>query len=571
MEKRELNMICSYTILGLLLISFSIAAQDINDVRLFEKADAYYRQNDYGKSAQYYAVLVKQNPVNGEWWDRLGQSYYYLKNYDEAITAFKQAIRLGEDLSSTYYNIACCYALSGDNENALINVEQSILHGMKNYSNLKNDPDLESIRSESRFLALYGGGVSHDADRVKGWRFDIDFLKDKIHEVHYNPYRYISKEEINKKLEELKKAVPDLSDFQLMKEIFILVTKLGDGHTYLHPPYSEYSSKFKFHVLPIQFYVFADGVFVFGADENHKNLVGKKVITIEDVPVESLVENAQKYLGSDNKMSALHEGTKFMTNYEFYVMEGLITQGEPLRIKVADESGKNIYELSPVGELKYSESGFIRNGWTYIPDVSKNPLPLYLKNTNKIYWFEYLPEYKLVYFQLNSVSSIKNESIWDFAQRLKAFVDTSDVEYFVTDLRLNGGGNSYLNRAIINLLVSTPKINQYGKLFTITGRITFSAAQNLSTDLEYRTNTIFVGEPTGSKPNFIGETNRLKLPWSDLTVSLSDRYHQGGAGHSDEYRTWIAPQIYTPVTSEEFKDNVDPAMDAIIDYIKASK
>ena len=48
----------------------------------------------------------------------------------------------------------------------------------------------------------------------------------------------------------------------------------------------------------------------------------------------------------------------------------------------------------------------------------------------------------------------------------------------------------------------------------IIGRDTFSAAQNTISELERRTKAILVGEPTGSSPNFIGESLAIPLPYS---------------------------------------------------------
>jgi len=42
------------------------------------------------------------------------------------------------------------------------------------------------------------------------------------------------------------------------------------------------------------------------------------------------------------------------------------------------------------------------------------------------------------------------------------------------------------------------------------GRETFSAAQNLLTDITKYTNAILVGEPNGSKPNHVGEAGWFK-------------------------------------------------------------
>ncbi|MFB3084243.1 MAG: hypothetical protein ACE1Z4_12465, partial [Gammaproteobacteria bacterium] len=64
---------------------------------------------------------------------------------------------------------------------------------------------------------------------------------------------------------------------------------------------------------------------------------------------------------------------------------------------------------------------------------------------------------------------------------------------------------NFLVKPVIDGAVRSEKINEYGKLFVIIGRETFSACQNFVNRMERETNVLFVGEPTGSRPNFVGE------------------------------------------------------------------
>ena len=131
---------------------------------------------------------------------------------------------------------------------------------------------------------------------------------------------------------------------------------------------------------------------------------------------------------------------------------------------------------------------------------------------------------------------------------------------------INLGGNSDLNPLIIKLLMSE-KINIRGKLFTVIGNRTFSAAQNLASDIENYTEAIFIGEPTGSRPNFIGEINPFKLPYSGLVISSSNMYHQHGS-YSTDTRTWIAPDIYVDFSFSDYKNGIDPVLEKILEFKK---
>jgi hypothetical protein len=150
-----------------------------------------------------------------------------------------------------------------------------------------------------------------------------------------------------------------------------------------------------------------------------------------------------------------------------------------------------------------------------------------------------------------------------FVDSLFTAIDSLQLDRVILDLRNCGGGNSEYNKYLIAALLQHPTINQLGHLFVIIGRATFSAAINLVTDPEYRTQATFIGEPTGSSPNFIGESTVLKLPYSGLWFVVSNRYHQGGANNSLDKRPWIAPDILIELSSEDYRTNRDPVMATI--------
>ena len=90
-----------------------------------------------------------------------------------------------------------------------------------------------------------------------------------------------------------------------------------------------------------------------------------------------------------------------------------------------------------------------------------------------------------------------------------AFADTHPVDRFVLDERLNGGGNNGLCRPMIHAFIRSDVVNQPGKLFTVIGRQTFSAAVNCVNHMRIDINTLFVGEPTANRPNMSKLTVRL--------------------------------------------------------------
>jgi hypothetical protein len=104
------------------------------------------------------------------------------------------------------------------------------------------------------------------------------------------------------------------------------------------------------------------------------------------------------------------------------------------------------------------------------------------------------------------------------------------------------------------------------RIFVITDGGTFSAAQNFVNRMERWTNAVFVGEPAGSRLNFVGETSEVILPYSGLRLSISNRYWQDSDPGDD--RPWVYPDVPAPVTGADYFANRDPALQAIFAIIE---
>ena len=238
---------------------------------------------------------------------------------------------------------------------------------------------------------------------------------------------------------------------------------------------------------------------------------------------------------------------------------GFAEAGKPVVLDVEDAAGQaRRVELEPLAKPTDYKT------WVRAAAGQDQPLPRSLAQLNKTYWFEPLSEQKAIYFQFNGVGNSGNETFRNFCQRLFAAVAEPQVECLVIDMRYNGGGNTFLNVPLIEGIIRSEKLSEPGRLFVIIGRDTFSAAQNTVSELERRTKAILVGEPTGSCPNFIGESVHVALPCSGWGVSISDLWWQHSMAM--DYRNWTPPVLYAPPTAEAFRAHRDPAMETIWRY-----
>lgn len=100
------------------------------------------------------------------------------------------------------------------------------------------------------------------------------------------------------------------------------------------------------------------------------------------------------------------------------------------------------------------------------------------------------------------------------------------------------------------------------------GRGTYSAAQNLLTEISTQTNAILVGEPSSSKPSSIGEAGWFQPPYSKLLGMAASQYHK--SSEAEDFREWIAPHIPVNVSSTDYFNGTDEALDILIEIIEAT-
>jgi hypothetical protein len=191
-----------------------------------------------------------------------------------------------------------------------------------------------------------------------------------------------------------------------------------------------------------------------------------------------------------------------------------------------------------------------------------------LQDTERVFLTHSLASHAALYFQLNQVADSPDTTLAALAAQLRATLTSTGARNLIVDVRHNSGGNNLLLQPLLDAIAGFAEGSHERRVFVITGRATFSAAQNFITRLERRLpRVVFAGEPSMSSPNFTGEDNPLQLPFSGLMVGISNRYWQDSA--PDDVRPWIEPHLPAVLTSEDWLANRDPALDAVLRAISA--
>jgi hypothetical protein len=512
--------------------------------------------------------LTEQYQNDSDIYYILGLSYYQTEQYQNAITALKNTLDLGgtnlsgiptgsRPSNDIMIKIAMAYALHGDKSSAMLWLQKGFAARYDEKPFLKDDPAFEAFKQDQDFLLLFGNDTQEEITREEAWAKDLDYLEKRILELHYNLHRALTETDFTKSFLELKSSIDSLSDEQIIVALMRIFGGLGNGHNLILATSPKMGALKK---LPIHFYQFNDGVFIINADENFEQWIGYKVESIENTPVEEALQKTNAVNPRDNAMQTLWWGPYYMILPDVLESLGIIKNANQVTITLSDKKGKaQKVKMNPIS-------------WNYnflnIPELKIEPQPLFLSKMDDPYWFKLLPEYSTVYIQFNVVTQKEEQSIEDFNMELRKQITQNKTENLILDLRHNHGGDGSLLPPMLKTIMNFEFKNPNGKIFVIMGRGTFSAGQNLLTDITNFTNAILVGEPSGSKPNHIGDAGWFQLPYSGLKGIVSTQFHQTST--AEDNRKWIAPHIPVSLSSTDYFNGTDKALNFILEVIKTS-
>jgi len=385
------------------------------------------------------------------------------------------------------------------------------------------------------------------------WREDLHFLAKELPKTHQNLFHTMARERFEAAVAELDQRIPALARHQVIVGLARIVALIGDGHSRIDLCDGP---NVGFRRYPLRLYLYSDGLFIQAAGAQHAQVVGARVVAIGDTQIGQAYARARDIIPRDNEVWVKHAAPGLLVIPEVLHGLDLIRDMEQATLTVEMPTGdRTTVELRPCPHDAPIE-------WLDAAAQADAPTPLWLRAPENNFWFTYLPDTQTLYVQYNSVRDKPEETIAEFFDKVFTFAGARQIDRFILDIRRNGGGNGYLNQPIIHGLIKRDQINQPGKLFTIIGRGTFSAAMMLADDLEKHTKTLFVGEPTGASPNMYGDAEKIVLANNGLEVWASGLHWV--YSEPRDRRPWIAPNIPAELSSADYRARRDPALEAIL-------
>lgn len=386
------------------------------------------------------------------------------------------------------------------------------------------------------------------------WQADLDQLAAALLENHPDAFAQVSRSDFEAALLALQSDIPHMTDHAIMLRMAGLTGLLDDGHTRLTLPRQQTMLGFNpshssdpepsdprlvFDQLPIAMEPFADGIFVVDSDDAHRDLIGARVVAFGAIDVETALDAAATSVSAEN------DGARRLLAADRLSLVPVLAN---IGVR-ADSCGVRVEFQSRAGDFQRCLSAQPGSMTTSLASARLTPFGR----------TDHSPE-GLTVFRLDEIT---DNAARPLRAAIREAIDTAerDGDRLVIDLRRNTGGNNALNRAVVLAILESGEINRLGRLYVLIGPKTFSAAQSLINSLQYYTPVIFVGEPSGARPDHFGDSQKTTLDQSGLTLRVSSLHWSSGVG--GDLRNATYPQLAVQPTGEQFFSGHDVALERI--------
>jgi heme/copper-type cytochrome/quinol oxidase subunit 4 len=365
------------------------------------------------------------------------------------------------------------------------------------------------------------------------WVEDIEFLDETLHK---HPAYNDSLGGIVSNLRFEVEKTRTLDDYQAIQAAMKMVSTFKDGHSYVMP----FQLYLKTRYLPIQTYEFEDGVYITAS--KHKDLVGGKIVSINNHRIEDLLNGITPLIGADNSSFTKYQSAMYIPNLDILKILDSTTSTAEANIKVVVNDKEITENIASVTMQRWLF-------WSLAPTDDWRPVGhnIRSKKNNVVKKND-----TLLYMTFNQTGP--EAVLTEIGNNLRNEVYGSKIKHLIIDMRNNTGGDNTSYNDLIKALTEV-KID----LTLFTSRKTFSAGINFISELKLKRNFRIIGEQTGAGHNHYGDAQTIFLPHSGLMLSISTREW---AFIPEIHENTIEPDQWIRYTSSDYFSHADPWMNA---------
>lgn len=375
-------------------------------------------------------------------------------------------------------------------------------------------------------LSLSGLNAQSDAG---AWADDIALVQRELPRRHPDLFRFYAREAFEADMAALSAHLEGKSDLQIGLELQAILARFQDANTKVDLTPLLQQGK----VIPIGLGWYAGGMYVSGTVKKFGVALGKRVLEINGMPVETALERLSRFFPCENPEALRRDGPQWLRFPEAMRMAG-VSADDSLALLLVDEKGQRYFLKTYPVDFKKDKTGLQPVQYTpNDPDLRWNPV-------KQVFSLNWLEADRIVYLQYNgcfsqemqlalgdSLGAQQLPPFQPLADSLVAILDRHPDARFFFDLRFNTSGMPADGIDLAQRLGLLPAINQPNRLYIALNRYSAGPALEIAAAFRTKTQATLIGEPPAQRPNHYADPGTLVLPNSRLQVSYGTRKVDG--------------------------------------------
>lgn len=126
------------------------------------EADIFFAANETRNAKDVLENVTKKFPTNTDGLLKLGELYYFVKQYENAFTKINQALKVNENLAKAYYLKGSIYKEIGDTAKAISSLETAVEQDNKHYGAFLDLGIIYAARKSMLAVEYYNNALNID-------------------------------------------------------------------------------------------------------------------------------------------------------------------------------------------------------------------------------------------------------------------------------------------------------------------------------------------------------------------------------------------------------------------------
>jgi len=333
--------------------------------------------------------------------------------------------------------------------------------------------------------------------------------------------------------------------------------------------------------LPVRVAAFSDGIYVLHATKTYADLLGGKIVSIDDHPIDEVMARLEQLRGGTPQWRKAYAQV-YIGWQDVLVGAGIAHDMGHSTWTVTSPSGTTVTrtltpytpsEDEPDMNRIYSNEPLKDLGADWVAYQPDRPLPITFSDSDMTFRRVRLPHSCVMLIQFRSNDDVGNNRIVDFEAATKSDMQANKPCQLIFDNRFNDGGN--LTKTIFFAKDLPDFIAPSGYIYLLTSGMTFSAGITTTALIKHAggDRVTILGEPVGDRLAFFAEGGRGCLPNYPLCLHYETGKHDYGHSCTDLdtcfWLNWLLPlgvktlqpdEIIT-MTFDDWRQGRDPVFE----------